>query len=531
MSRPTSADLIVLNGTVRTLDPARPLTEAVAIRGDRIAAVGARETIEAWRSPQTEIFDLKGGCVVPAFTDAHCHLNAYGMSLTEIDCSPERAPRLEDILRLIQEAAVLTPPTEWVQARGYDDTRLVPPTHPTRWELDRVAPHVPVILRRRCGHVCVANTTALQLAGITRDSPPISGGAIDRDREGAPTGVLRERAQHAVRDLIPPPSDDALQQAILEAARRYLAQGYAAVHDAGGARPQELAAYRTLEAAGRLPLRVTLMVRDPLLEPLAAAGLNTGFGSDRLRIGPYKLFADGGVGPRTAAVSLPYRGTPENRGILWASPDELRDQVGKAVRAGFAVAGHAIGDVAIRQLLDTFEGAGRRSPFPHRVEHCSLPQADDVVRLARLQAAAVIQPMFLWSLGDSWLQNLDPRLHQRILPVRQLLEARVLCVSSSDCPVVPSDPLKAISVLVTRRTAGGERIAPEEGVDPESALHMYTDWPAHLLGEQDLRGRIREGMLADLTALEVDPVTANPADLTADLVTATIVGGQVLFRR
>lgn len=250
------ADLLLINGTVLTLDPDRPRAETLAIGDGRVLAVGDRQSLADLRGPRTQILDLRGGCALPAFTDSHCHLNAYGLAMAEVDCSPEAASTLESLKARVADAARVARPGEWVQARAHDDTRLEPPRHPTRWDLDDVAPGVPVILRRRCGHVCVANSLALQMAGITAEGPAAPGGKIDRDERGEPTGVLRERAQDLVRDLVPPPSVETLKRAILRAAERYLREGFAAVHDAGGARMGELVAYRELAEEGRLPLRV-----------------------------------------------------------------------------------------------------------------------------------------------------------------------------------------------------------------------------------------------------------------------------------
>lgn len=527
------ADVLLQHGTILTLDPALPRAEALAIKGERVLAVGTMQELAAMRGRHTRVLDLRGGCALPAFTDSHCHMSAYGLAMEEVDCSSRVAPTIEILKERIAAAARAARPGEWVQARGYDHTELHPARHPTRRDLDERAPSIPVILRRRCGHVCVANSLALQMAGITASGPDVPGGRIDRDERGEPTGVLRERAQQLVRDLIPPPGVDTLRRAILRAAEAYLREGFCAVHDAGGARMEELTAYRKLAEEGLLPVRVSLMVRDPWIDHCIGAGMTTGFGNAWVKVGAYKLFADGGIGARTAAVSVPYRDEPDNRGVPWYSEGELTDYAVRAAKAGFAVAIHAIGDEAIRMAVNALSRvAEERSSgvYPHRIEHCVLPSSADIERMRRLGIAAAVQPTFLYALGDSWLNNLAPALAERVYPLRSMHRAGLLLTGGSDCPVVHSSPLRGIQSVVARRTQSGELIASDEALDRETALRLFTDLPAHLMHEESMRGRLMPDMLGDIVVLSGDPLHT-PADEMTDLqVLATITGGQVRYQ-
>ncbi len=527
------ADLLLHNGSILTLDPAVPRVESLAIAAGRVLAVGDFRTLSSLRGRRTEIVDLEGGCGLPAFTDSHCHLNAYGLAMDEVDCSPRAAPTLADVKARIATAARSVRPGHWVQARGYDDTQLRPAGHPTRRDLDDSARDVPVILRRRCGHVCVANSLALQMAGITNTGPDVAGGTIDRDVEGVPTGVLRERAQQLVRNLIPPPDVDTLKRAILRAADAYLREGFCAVHDASGARMEELAAYRALAEEQRLPLRVTVMVRDPWITDVMASGLATGFGNEWVKVGPYKLFADGGIGPRTAAVSRPYQDEPENFGVPWYSSEELTAHAVRGASAGFAVAIHAIGDAAIEMAITALTAAARAGPriaYPHRIEHCVLPTSDHIERMRHLGIAAVVQPTFLYALGDSWVAALDPALARRCYPLRSMQRAGVLVTGGSDCPVVSSHPLQGIQTLVARRTESGAPIVPEEALDRETAVRLYTDVPPRLMGEHHVRGRLVPNMAADVVVLSADPLTTPLEELAGLRVLTTITGGQIRWQ-
>ncbi len=530
--RTVEADLLLHNGTILTLDPAMPRVQSLAIAAGRVLAVGDLYSLSSLRGPRTKIIDLEGGCALPAFTDSHCHLNAYGLAMDEVDCSPRAAPTIGDIKAKIAAASRTIPPGQWVQARGYDDTQLRPSRHPTRWDLDESAPDVPVILRRRCGHVCVANSRALQMSGVTASGPQVAGGTIDRDERGEPTGVLRERAQQLVRNLIPPPDVETLKRAILRAADAYTREGFCAVHDAGGARMEELAAYRELADEDRLALRVTMMVRDPWIDHLIASGIATGFGSEWIKVGPYKLFSDGGIGPRTAAVTRPYRGEPENFGVPWYSETELTHYAVNAAKAGFAVAIHAIGDAAVRSTINALARASDEGPrlrYPHRIEHCVLPAREDIVRMRQFGIAAAVQPNFLYSLGESWLDCLDATLAERCYPLRSMHQSGVLVVGGSDCPVVQSHPLRGVQTLVERLTQAGRPITPAEALDRETALRLYTDLPARLMDEASVRGRLEPEMMADVVVLSGNPATV-PVDQIAELqVLMTITGGKIRY--
>jgi hypothetical protein len=522
--------LLLRHGTILTLDPAAPRAEALATRDGRVLAAGADHQIAPLRGAATRVLDLHGACALPAFTDSHCHLNAYGLSMDEVNCSARAAPTLEAVKERIAAAARTVRPGGWVQARGYDDTQLRPARHPTRWDLDESAPGVPVILRRRCGHVCVANSVALEMAGINASGPQVPGGTIDRDDRGLPTGVLRERAQQLVRDIIPPPDVDTLKRAILRAAEAYLREGFCAVCDMSGARMEELAAYRELADEERLPLRVTLMVREPWIDHCIGAGIATGFGSEWIKVGPCKIFADGGIGPRTAAVSRAYRGEPENYGVPWYPEEELTAYAVKAARAGFAVAIHAIGDVAVRMAVNALARAieeGRGVQYPHRIEHCVLPTEDDIARMRGFGIAAAVQPPFLYALGDSWLDALDPVLAARCYPIRSMVQAGLLVTGGSDCPVVLSHPLRGIQTLMTRRTQAGVPIAPGEALEAETALRLYTDLPPRLMREETMRGRLAPGMAADVVVLSQNPLATPPEEIAELQVLATITGGRV----
>ena len=375
------ADIVFVNGTVIPIDPAVASTmpEAVAITGNRIVAAGTDADIRALAGPRTRVIDLQGRTLLPGINDNHTHPMSYGESLGQIDATSDAAPALADVQRAFasaRESNGIGRRGEWLLGRGYDDTRLDVHRHPTRWELDQVTGDQPALLVRTCGHLAVANSAALRLAGIDRSTSDPTGGQIDRDEAGEATGVLRERAIVLVREHIPSPTKAEIKDHLRAAGARFLRYGITSVGEASIRTSTEFAAYEELARDGQLPMRTfTMMLIDDTLDDLASVGLATGFGDEWLRIGPAKVFQDGSGGGRTAAMSIDYRNDPGNRGITIYDQEGLDDRFARAHDAGFQLAAHAIGDRAIDMIVTAYERAHARTPRQNtrpRIEHCGL---------------------------------------------------------------------------------------------------------------------------------------------------------------
>lgn len=527
------ADLILRNANVITLDPTRPSARAVSIWRGRIVRVGDDDSVLDDAGPTTRILDLAGATVLPGFNDAHCHPIGFGLSLEWIDVSPDRAPTLEQLLALIREAARQRPAGQWILARGYDDTRLDVQRHPTRWDLDSVTREHPVVIIRTCGHMLVANSVALARAGITRDTSDPEGGRIVRDATGEPTGLLQERAQELVRRLIPEPTIEDLERALRNAGRVFLSLGITSVTEAGLSRPEELRAYQNLRQCGELPVRTTVMfLIEPLLEQVERLGLRSRFGDHWLRVGPLKLFQDGAGGARTAAMSIPYPGEPENYGITVYSQEQLDAFFLRVARLGCQAAAHAIGDRAIEMVLTAYERALQaHSLRDHRwrIEHCGMVRPDLLNRMARLRIVAVPQPAFGFYLGDSYRRNFSDDRLALAYPTRAWLEHAIPVAFSSDTPVIPPDPWVGIRAAIQRRTRGGLPFGPEQAVTLETALRCYTHGGAYATFEEGEKGILAPGYLADLTVIDRDPFTLDPEELPSIRTLLTIVDGQVAW--
>jgi len=423
------------------------------------------------------------------------------------------------------------PAGAWLFGRGFNEAAMAEGRMPTRADLDRAAPDQPVVLTRTCGHIYATNSLALARSGITADTPPPVGGEIDRDATGAPTGVLRETAMGLVLAVMPPPTDGDYERMITAALTHQLALGIT-MSSCCGVNPQLLGVYRAMDAGGRLPARMNVMPFRRVDGVPTAIPLPEMYGSDMLRVDTVKFLADGGLSGATAALSVNYRHTPHT-GVLRFEHDELAALCRESHDAGWRIATHAIGDLAIEQMLDIYAGLG---PHPrglaHRIEHLGLPSEAQLARAARLGVIAAPQSIFLYELGRNFLDYLPDVLLPRCYPLRAMLDAGVTVALSSDAPVVENDnPLAGMAAAITRRTREGHQIAPEQAITAAEALHAYTRGGAVSVGLEDRLGTIAPGMWADLAVLSGNPLTIPPDELTSLSVEMTMLGGRVVYER
>lgn len=530
--------LALTNGNVITVDERNPRAQAVYIVGERIAKVGSDDEIGGLIDEATDVIDLDGRTVVPGFVDCHAHPMGYGQSLMNVNCCTPPMRSIEDIVEAVRKAVEEKGEGEWILGRGYDDFKVAEKRHPNRWDLDRAAPDNPVIITRLCGHISAVNSFALELAGITKDTKDTEGGEIDRDPEtGEPTGVLRGGARAPIRGLIPPPDLEKLKRGIELAADEFLARGVTSVSDAGVRDPITMKAYQAAVRDG-LPIRVNLMMSRDVLDHLSGLGLETGFGDERLRIGAVKMVFDGSFSGRTAAMFEPFKDTPGNTGILYTSQEELDEGVLASHEAGFQVGVHAIGDRAISGVLDAYEAALKRLPKQDhrlRIEHCGINSPEIVSRIRSLGVIPVPQPIFLWGEGESYRAGLDGERADWAYPVKTWMDEGITVALSSDCPATSGEelisPLLGIHVAVNRKTDAGNDIGPAQKIGVEKAIGAYTLNGAFATFEEDAKGSIEPGKLADLAVLSEDPTEVAPGKIKDVGVEMTIVGGRIAYRK
>jgi len=536
------ADIILVSGSVHSMDKRIPFATALGVRDGQIVAVGLDDEVLALRGAKTEVIDLKGRSVLPGFTDSHIHLVGWALQRRRVDLWG--VPTLDEALARIKAQAERLPPGAWLRGGGWDPNiwgRL-----PTRRELDAVVPDRPVALDSKDWHSLWVNSYTLKLAGITAHTPVPSGGIIARHSgTGEPTGLLKETARDLVTVHYPASTPTDWVHAVREAQPALWAEGITAVH-AICDRP-DMRNFRTLQILrqeGELGLRAHLYLPAERQPEAIALGLRSGFGDRYLRIGGIKYFADGTLGSRTAAMLSPFDGEPDNSGIMVTDPEELSEGIRAASRAGLAVAVHAIGDRANREVLNILEvvrdreSTYGRPALPHRIEHVQVLHPDDVHRLAALDVAASMQPIHAtqdMSMAERYWGRERVRLSYAW---RSILRTGALLVFGSDAPVEQPSVVAGLHAALTRRRADGspgpEGWVPAERMCPRPALHAYTLAPAVLEGTQSWRGSLYPGKVADLVVLNgnvLDTAREDPMAVLEMRVDLTMFEGQVVMRR
>lgn len=531
-------DLLVRNANIITLDPSRPRARRMAVHHGRVVALDPDEDVRGHTS-----IDAAGATVTPGFGDAHNHMAWFGLALAEIDLS--QAVDLDHLYRLVADRAAEVPTDALVVGSGYDDTRLG--GHPHRRHLDAAGGGRPVWLKHRSGHVCAVSSEVLTRVGVLGGSAEApEGGVVVHDADG-PTGVLEEQAQNMVVGLVTPYPAEVLSQAVARASRVYAAEGLTHVTEAGighgwlGKSPIELAAYQAARERGELRTRVQLMPTVSALHDLSGhtdddmrlgldLGMRTGFGDDWLRLGPMKIWLDGSLIARTAAVDEPFCDGGHGSGYLQDDPHQMREQLLAAHKGGWRVAAHAIGDRAVDLVLDVLDEAHRLWPRPgvrHRIEHAGITRPEQVERMARLGVTPVPQHRFLHDIGDTMLAAVGPARAPFLYRHATFLAAGIRVPGSSDRPVAEGAPLAGMQSMVERLSSSGVRIGDGERVDALTALRAYTIDSAWVAGEERDRGSLTPGKRADFVLLDQDITAVPSGEIASTRVLATVAGGDL----
>ncbi|MDI6904365.1 MAG: amidohydrolase [Candidatus Bathyarchaeia archaeon] len=518
------ATLAILNANVITLNPKQPKAEAIVIRNGKIIAVGFNKEIRKYIRNKTKVIDARNKTVVPGFVDCHVHMTGFGRSLQALDLRNVKS--VKEMQQKLREYAEKNPEKSWILGGIWDQEKFVEKRFPTRWDLDVGVADKPVFLIRVCGHVGVVNSRALQLADITKETT-IEGGKIDLDEAaGEPNGILRENALELVWKAVPKPGLKELEDACLLACQKAVEAGLTGVHWIVNS-AEEIRTIQKLYSEGKLPLRVYLGIPADLLDELVNLGLLTGFGNDMVKIGFVKIFADGSLGARTAALKEPYSDKSETSGMMLYTQKKLNKLVLKAHKAGLQLAVHAIGDRAIEAVLKAFSKALKEFPrenHRHRIEHCSVLNPKLIKRMERLGLIASVQPHFI--ISDFWVADRLGKARARwVYPFKTLMHEDLIVASGSDCPVEPINPLLGVWAAVARKSF------PEESLTVEETLRAYTLNAAYASFDEDKRGTIDVGKFADLTILSDDPFKV-PSDKIRDvIVDMTIMDGKVVYAR
>lgn len=530
-------DLLLVNGTVLTVNQMQPLAEAVAVRDGKIHAVGRSADLVGLRQSTTRVIDLDGATVIPGLIDAHTHFVSGSEALGQVRLGG--VTTLAEWQERVREKVAQTKPGEWVVGRGWDDTKRTDIVSlPSKSDLDAIAPDNPVYLGRADGHVGWANSLALRLAGIDGGREDPYGGRIVRDDRGEPTGILLETAKKLVEAILPTPDHasrtEALRRGLAEAAR----YGITGIHD--NAPREDIVLYQEFRERGELTLRVNTLVRgwevdQPFLEPMLAIGARTGFGDDWIKLGALKISLDGTLGSRTAAMLAPYSDDMDNTGVFRISQAELDPIVETAHRNHIQIALHAIGDAACTMALDSIERATKAYDWPdhrHRVEHEQVITEYDMRRFAELGVIASLQPVH--AITDLlWVESRVGRARLKTSYAWQsFLKLGAHICLGTDWPVETLDPRVGLYEAVTRQDLQGNPPGgqmPEEALTIEQVLKGYTldsAWAEHA---EHKKGSIEPGKYADLTILAQDPTAITPRELLSLEVLGTIVEGRSVY--
>lgn len=528
--RHSEPQIILLNANILTMDPTHPRAQAIAIADGRFLAVGSNEEVNALKTSSATKVDLTGRTVVPGFIDAHSHPCYAGLRhLRQIDCDLRS---ISEIQSAVRQRAAQTAPGQWVIGFKYDDTKTREGRLLTRQDLDAASPDRPVRIEHRGGHTSYVNSLALKLAGVSESTSDPPGGRFDRDSGTHHlNGRVSENANDVFEKLIPSDySRDDYRRAVKIISTMMARAGVTSVHDAQGT-PEDLRAYQDAHESGDLSVRIYCLINFPHFDRMLAAGVRTGLGNEWVRVGALKLTCDGSISERTARLSEPYVGRPNDFGILVMEEEELYAHTRKAHEAGWQIGIHANGDVAIDLTLRVYERLQRELPRPNprfRFEHCTVVNDSLVQRIRALGAIPNPFSTYVYYHGEKMREYGAERLN-RMFAVRSFLDAGIRVTQTSDYPPGPFEPMMALRSMVTRIDINGNSWGPRQRVSVEEALRVGTVHGAYASFEEKLKGSIEPGKLADLVVLGRDPLREQPLSLIDIPVERTMVGGRWVF--
>jgi predicted amidohydrolase YtcJ len=531
-------DLLVTNANVLTMDGRGAPVSAVAIHAGKIVAVGNDADVAAFRRPGMRVIEAGGRTVLPGFIEPHNHMVGYGTALIGVDARTPPNETIADIVARVRQAAATLPPHRWILGRGYDDTGLRDMRHPTRRDLDQASTEHPIVIWHNSGHLTVANSRALALAGITAATADPPGGRIGRFEGGAePDGVLYEApAQTLVAKLIPAYDEKELAGSFRRAQDEFLRQGVTTIHDAHVSRLRGmdiLDTYKTMHASGGLKLRVNMFIQWDYLKELDFAPV-PGSGDEKLRVAGCKIVSDGSIQGITAALREPYYCNEAEKGWLIYEQAELDEMVLTLHRRGYQIATHANGDAAIDSILTAYERALQVAPkadHRHRIEHCQVCHPEQLERIRRLGVIPNFFANHVYYWGDRHRDRfLGPERVRVLDPVGSAFRAGIRPMLHSDCPVTPVSPLFCVQSAAARVTSSGKVLNDAERVAVREALSTVTVNAARGAFEEKTKGSIEVGKLGDLVFLGADPLMEAPSEIGKIPVAATVIGGEVVYQ-
>ena len=531
------ADIIFINGKVLTVNANNDIAEAVAVKDDKILAVGTEAEITAFRDENTKVIDLAGKSLVPGFIDSHLHMAIYGMNTLAVDCRSPGVKSIEDIKKLLSEKAKTVPKGAWVRGWGYDHSKLAEQRHPTKEDLDEAVPDNPVMLMRACAHISVHNSKSLELGGVTDDTPSPDGGVIGKE-DGKLNGVMFENA-HMDMMKVAIPSENELKTAILKANDLLISEGITQIHDPGGYGQIQFDVLRKMSENKEIDVKIyniffSFIDNLDFIDGYIKKGYSKELDNEKFKIGAIKLMIDGSSSGPTAATLEPYTSNPNDCGIMAMNQEQIDDFVMRAHKAGYQVTCHAVGDKAVKAMLDALEKAFEAHPAEnrrHRIEHCAIINADLLARIKKLNVVPIPQPMFLYEFGDGYVRNYGEERVSNMFACKSYFDNDIICAGSSDCPITFSNPILGIHLAVNRITQSGQAISQNQKINVEQALRMFTYNGAYSCFQEEHKGSIEAGKVADLVVLSESLLDCSPEKIRDIKVETTIIDGKIVYQK
>lgn len=534
------ADKIFHNADISTLWDERPEASALAVVKDRILAVGNMKEFEHLSGPETELVDLGGCFVLPGFIESHNHASAYAMNTMRVDCSSPGNASIKDVLAAISKKAKETPPGEWIQGFGFDDTLIDDKRHLTRKDLDEAAPDHPVQVMHISVHFSYVNTKAMLIAGLDGNTAQPEGGEIHFDESGSPSGLMIEAgAMDLVRRHVPLYTCEQMKEALKSSFEYFHSAGITSIHDAGIGYfqhgPQVVRAYQELAREDNLKLRVYMTIVEDLYRSLVDLGLRSGFGSDFLKLGSIKTWQDGSIQGLTGALKEPYYSKPDYLGDLLIPQEDLDGMVEKYHVLGQQMAIHANGDRAIESVVLAFEKAFEKCPLKdrrHMIIHCQMVSDGQLGRMKRIGLIPhfFVNHVYYW--GDRHKSIfIGPERAARLDPLSSACNLELDFCLHSDLPVTPASPVFSMHTAVNRLTGSGEVLGPDQRIGIIDALKAYTTTAAYVGFEENDKGMLRPGLLADFVVLSDNLVKVDSGNIKNVEVLETYLGGDMVYRR
>lgn len=531
------ADIVMTNGEVLTMDENNRIDEAVAIKSNKIIAVGKNSEMSSFISDQTKLINLEGRTLLPGFIDAHLHLTIYGTNLLSVSCKASHIKSLNDIFKDLKKKCQETPKGEWVRAWGFKEDALLEKRFPTKQELDQISTEHPIVIIRTCNHTSIANSTALEIAGINEHTKNPDGGILERDCLGLLTGKLIENAhmqlfEHAAY------SSEELKEGMALASDDFVKYGITSVHDAGayGDGGETMRMMQEAVNENKVKVRVYAIVGSltnshDFVRNMINESKFSGQGDHRFRIGPAKLFTDGSSTGPTIATREGYTHNPKDFGVIYYEQEELNRILGEAHDNGFQITAHAQGDKAIEMVLNCIEEALKKNPrenHRHRIEHAGIAAPDLQERIKNLGVIPIPNPGFIYVNGDHYKEYYGDRVNV-MYPAKDYLDKGIIIAFGSDTPVIDLDPLLGIHSAVNRKSSSGNPIGDEQSIGVLDAIRAYTWNGAYASFEENIKGSIETGKLADLTILN-ESILNKPINQIKDMfVEKTMINGEFVY--